>query len=149
MYLGMHKMQTLLPHWSTFLSSSNAYIFNTGEILRLVWHGSQRRNLPVTSTTLLLELRLRNSFPFLNEAARQPKERRGLSFHRQFLADTMHQPELTRPIGGANFILPILNGVMHVPPAISATRVTLEENQPLDIPILLLIFTLEVLMDGK
>ena len=63
----------------------------------------------------------------------------------------MSQPELspTRSIVGASFLLPVINGAMHIPPAVSATRVTLEDKQPLDTPILVLLFALHVLIDGK
>ncbi|KAF2232253.1 hypothetical protein EV356DRAFT_253807 [Viridothelium virens] len=59
----------------------------------------------------------------------------------------MSQPEFTRSIVGASFLLPVINGAMHIPPAVSATRVTLEDNQPRDAPILVLLFALSVLID--
>ena len=69
--------------------------------------------------------------------------------YRRRSANNMSQPELTRSIVGASFILPVINGAMHIPPAVSATQVTLGDSQPVDIPILVLLFALHVLIDGK
>ncbi|CAI6234750.1 unnamed protein product [Periconia digitata] len=59
----------------------------------------------------------------------------------------MSQSELTRSIVGASFLLPVINGAMHIPPAVSAMRATIGDEQPLDTPILLLLFSLHVLID--
>jgi hypothetical protein len=61
----------------------------------------------------------------------------------------MSQPDFTRSIVGASFLLPVINGAMHIPPAVSATRVTFGDKQPLDTPILVLLFALHVLIDGE
>jgi hypothetical protein len=61
----------------------------------------------------------------------------------------MPQSDLTRSVTGANFISPVINGAMHIPPAIAATQVALGRDQPLDTSILLMLFALHVLIDGK
>lgn len=61
----------------------------------------------------------------------------------------MPEPDLTRSVVGASFISPVINGIMHIPPAVAASRIALGYDQQLDIPILLLLFALHVLIDGK
>ena len=78
-----------------------------------------------------------------------PPESKTFYCHCPRPANSMSQPELTRSIVGANFILPVINGAMHIPPAVSATRVTLGDSQPVDVPILVLLFALHVLIDGE
>ena len=46
------------------------------------------------------------------------------------------------------FVLPLLNGLMHLPPAVGATWCALGRHDVFDIPVLLMLFALHVLIDG-
>ena len=55
----------------------------------------------------------------------------------------------TRSVVASTFILPLLNGVMHLPPAVGAIWTALGRQDVVDLPVLLLLFAIHVLIDGK
>lgn len=113
----------------------------------LLLHVTRRHYCPAHRFCLLVGTNLIPNESF--RSIRHLSQRKTFYCHRRRPANSMSRPELTRSIVGASFLLPVINGAMHIPPAVSATRVTLEDNQPLDTPILVLLFALHVLIDGK